>query len=101
MTSLSIFGTRLDTDTYVRFCERMKTTATTLRANLYKLLDQVAETGMPIDINRNGVELSLVRKNKKKKLKPLSKRIGLKGLILCREEDLFKKHYTWTAGEDL
>jgi hypothetical protein len=79
----------------------MKTTATTLRANLYKLLDQVAETGMPIDITRNGVELSLVRKPKKKKLKPISQRRFFSKLISCSDEELFKDHYTWTAGKGL
>jgi prevent-host-death family protein len=34
-------------------------TATTLRADLYRVLDQVLETGTPVEIDRNGKVLRL------------------------------------------
>ena len=43
----------------------MKTNPTTLRKNLYQLLDQVLETGEPIIINRKGRELIISEKKRK------------------------------------
>lgn len=45
----------------------MTITPTQLRANLYKLLDQVLETKSSIQILRNGQILEISVKNKKKK----------------------------------
>jgi prevent-host-death family protein len=38
----------------------MSISATELRANIYKLLDQVIETGVPLEIERNGHVVRLV-----------------------------------------
>jgi hypothetical protein len=43
----------------------MAITPTQLRANLYKVLDQVIETKQPIAINRNGQIIKLVLEPKK------------------------------------
>jgi hypothetical protein len=45
-----------------------------LRANLYRLLDQVLRTGEPIEIDRGGKKLLLVPKEKKGKLNNLVQR---------------------------
>jgi len=48
----------------------MKTiTVTELRGNIYKLLDEVLNTGIPIEIKKGGKKLKIV---------PVSDRIGLK-----------------------
>jgi prevent-host-death family protein len=38
----------------------MALTASALRQNVYKVLDQVAETGIPVEINRRGRMLRIV-----------------------------------------
>jgi hypothetical protein len=38
----------------------MALTASKLRENIYKILDQVAETGVPVEIIRNGRRLKLI-----------------------------------------
>lgn len=38
----------------------MPVTASKLRENVYKLLDQVLETGVPLEIERNGRRLRIV-----------------------------------------
>jgi len=38
----------------------MRFTATKLRANLYKVLDRVLKTGVPVEINRQGKLLKIV-----------------------------------------
>ncbi|MGH7897028.1 MAG: type II toxin-antitoxin system Phd/YefM family antitoxin [Candidatus Binatia bacterium] len=38
----------------------MKITASKLRENIYKILDQVLETGAPVDIERRGRRLRIV-----------------------------------------
>jgi len=38
----------------------MKITASKLRENIYKLLDQVLETGTPVEIERRGRKLRIV-----------------------------------------
>jgi antitoxin (DNA-binding transcriptional repressor) of toxin-antitoxin stability system len=38
----------------------MKVTASKLRENIYKLLDQVLETGAPVEIERRGRRLRIV-----------------------------------------
>ncbi len=50
----------------------MKTiTPTQLRANLYKLLDEVLATGVPIEIKRGNKKLKIVPVDKADKLKNL------------------------------
>ena len=38
----------------------MKMTATALRANLYRVLDQVLETGEPVEVERKGRRVRLI-----------------------------------------
>jgi hypothetical protein len=44
----------------------MALTASKLRANVYRLLDQVLETGKPLEIERNGKLLVISPKEKEK-----------------------------------
>jgi len=46
----------------------MRFTATNLRANLYKVLDRVLKTGVPVEINRQGKLLKIVPMKPKAKL---------------------------------
>lgn len=45
-----------------------KLNATNLRINLYKILDQVIETGIPVEIERKGKTIQLVPVEKRDKL---------------------------------
>jgi antitoxin (DNA-binding transcriptional repressor) of toxin-antitoxin stability system len=51
----------------------MSMSVTELRANLYKVVDQVISTGIPVEIERHGVILKLVPEHPKSKLSRLSK----------------------------
>jgi prevent-host-death family protein len=69
----------------------MKVTASTLRQNIYKLLDQVLETGSPIEIERKGKKLKIVP------VKPEGKLAHLDGpdIMKCDPEDLV--HIDWSS----
>ncbi len=55
----------------------MLITATTFRSNLYKLLDDVLETGVPIKIKKNNRILEVYAKDKPGKLDRLTKHKSL------------------------
>jgi antitoxin (DNA-binding transcriptional repressor) of toxin-antitoxin stability system len=57
----------------------MQVTASGLRQNIYKLLDKVIETGVPIEIIRKGKKLKIIPPEKKSKLNNLHKRDVIKG----------------------
>jgi hypothetical protein len=50
-----------------------------LRQNIYRLLDQVLETGQPIEILRKGRILQIVSKKSINKIQNLKKRSVIKG----------------------
>lgn len=52
----------------------MAVSASTLRANVYKLLDRVLETGLPIEIERKGKILRISPKSPPSKLGKLTRR---------------------------
>jgi hypothetical protein len=52
----------------------MPITASTLRANVYRLLDQVLETQQPLEIERNGQTLLIVPKQRASRLDRLPRR---------------------------
>lgn len=54
----------------------MSLSLTEFRANLYKIVDQVIETGVPIEIERKGIKIRLVPEKKKSKLERLVKHPG-------------------------
>jgi hypothetical protein len=64
-------------------------TASKLRANIYKVLDQVALRGRPVAVRRRGVLLKIVPPEKKDRLARLKKR----NVIVGDPEDLV--HINW------
>jgi len=57
----------------------MKITASKLRENVYNILDQALETGVPIEVERKGRILKIVPETKPSKLAKLKKRNYLVG----------------------
>jgi len=57
----------------------MTITASSLRGNIYRLLDQVLETGQPIEIVRKGKLLKIISMEKRNKLDNLVKHSCLNG----------------------
>jgi len=69
----------------------MGITTSKLRQNIYKLLDQVAETGEPLEIKRKGKTLKIVLENQASKLANLKKR----DVIVGDAEELV--HIDWSS----
>jgi PIN domain nuclease of toxin-antitoxin system len=67
----------------------MAITASKLRENVYRILDEVAETGVPVEIVRKGVTLRIVADVKRSKLANLKKRKDWLG----SEEELTKSFW--------
>jgi prevent-host-death family protein len=72
----------------------MKITASKLRENIYKVLDQVLETGAPVEIERRGKTLRIVpaepvSRSKLERLQPKP------GVIVGDPEDLV--HLDWSG----
>ena len=57
----------------------MKVTASKLRENIYGILDQALETGIPVEVVRKGKILKIVPETKPDKLSRLKKRNYLVG----------------------
>lgn len=76
----------------------MPVSATELRQNLYKLLDQVAATGVPVEIVRKGAKLRIVADASPASTRTLSKFARLPtnpNLISGDPEDLV--HIDWSS----
>lgn len=69
----------------------MKISATKLRENVYKILDEVLETGEPLEVSRKGRTLIIVPKPPPSKLSRLHPRPTVKG----DAEDLV--HIDWSG----
>ena len=78
----------------------MKQTATNLRAHLYEMLDRVVKTGEPIEVERGGVQLCIVRKEQ---VRGTPKRTpkALPNLIVGDPDDLIHMEWPWSEGSDL
>ena len=70
----------------------MAITASELRQNVYKLLDQVLETGVPLEIERKGHRLRIVPSDAPSKLSRLA---GDKNYIVGDPEDFV--HIDWSG----
>lgn len=57
----------------------MAVSATELRKNIYKFLDEVLETGKPLEIERKGKKLKISAEKPKSKLSNLKKRNTIVG----------------------
>ena len=68
----------------------MIVTTSKLRSNIYKFLDQVLETGIPLEIKRKGQMLKIVPEKKKSKLDNLVEHNSIVG----DPEDLV--HVDWS-----
>ena len=55
----------------------MPITASKLRENVYRILDEAIETGKPVEVVRKGVTLTIVPPKRVSKLANLKKRPGL------------------------
>jgi hypothetical protein len=57
----------------------MKVTASKLRENVYRILDQVLQSGTPIEIKRKGRTLKIIREDSPQKTSRLIKRKIIRG----------------------
>lgn len=64
---------------YVRTMARRRITASQLRADVYRLLDEVIETGIPVEIERKGRVLKIAEERAPSKLSRLIRRSYLTG----------------------
>ena len=69
----------------------MSVTASALRKDIFRLLDQVLETGQPLSVKRKNGEVKIVPGQPKSKLERLKRR----SCILGDPEDLV--HQDWTG----
>ena len=70
----------------------MAVTATELRQNIYKLLDQVLESGEPLEIERNGRRLKIVPAERPSKLDRLRPHPGF-----MMEDPEYYVHIDWSG----
>ena len=67
-------------------------TVTKLRQNIFKVLDQVIETGVPVVVERNGKKIKIVAVEPSRKLDNLEPHPGT---MIGHPEDLV--HMDWSA----
>jgi hypothetical protein len=74
----------------------MKVTATRLRQNIYAILDQVLETGVPVEVERKGKVLQIVPEKKMSKLDRIP---PMPDIWVGDPEDIFKIDWMKDWGE--
>jgi hypothetical protein len=79
----------------LRLEDPMALTASKLRANVYRLLDEVLETGKPLEIERNGKVLVIAPKEGKKKESKLDNLPRREGFIIGDPDELI--HMDWSS----
>jgi len=72
--------------------ENMPVTVSKLRENIYRLIDQVIDTGIPLEIKRKGKILKIVPEDPKDKLDNL---ITRSEYLKCDPEDII--HLDWSG----
>ena len=75
-----------------------KITVTELRGNIYKLLDEVLSTGIPIEINKGGKKLKIMPVDKSDKLQNL---VSRPDVIKGNPEDLISVSWEKEVNIDL
>lgn len=70
----------------------LATTASKLRANIYRMLDEVLETGQPLEIERNGKVLVIAPKEEQSIWERLPRR---EGFIVGDPDELI--HIDWSS----
>ncbi len=73
----------------------MALTASKLRANVYRLLDEVLATGKPLEIERNGEILVIAPRAEKKKGSKLDNLPRREGAIIGDPDELI--HMDWSS----
>lgn len=73
----------------------MALTASKLRANVYRLLDEILETGTPLEIERNGKLLVIAPKEEEKKGSKLDNLPQREGAIIGDPDELI--HMDWSS----
>ncbi|MGH9190467.1 MAG: type II toxin-antitoxin system prevent-host-death family antitoxin [Acidimicrobiales bacterium] len=73
----------------------MAVTASQLRQNIYKLLDEVLETGIPLEIERKGRKLRVVPEKPRSKFDRI---VGNPGFIIGDPDELI--HMDWSEYWD-
>ncbi|GAX59921.1 hypothetical protein SCALIN_C05_0006 [Candidatus Scalindua japonica] len=77
----------------------MKTvTPTELRTNIYKIFDEIARSGVPVEINRKGKKLKIVPVEKQDKISKLKRRPDF---IKGNPGDLVNIHWDKEVNLDL
>jgi antitoxin (DNA-binding transcriptional repressor) of toxin-antitoxin stability system len=78
----------------------MKVTATRLRQNIYAILDQVLETGIPVEIERKGQILKIAPEKKPSKLDRIP---PMPDIWVGDPQDIFKIDWMkdWREPENL
>lgn len=69
----------------------MPITASKLRSDIYRILDEVVRTGIPVEIERDGHILQIIAKDSPKKLE----RLVARPLLNCDPEDIV--HLDWSG----
>ena len=73
-------------------------TVTELRGNIYKLLDEVLKTGIPLEINKGGKKLKIIPAGKSNKLQNL---VSRPNVIRGNPDDLVNISWEKEANLDL
>ena len=75
----------------------MRLSLTKVRSDLYKIVDRVLETGVPVEIERRGRKIRIVPVREKSKLDKLVKRPGT---IIGDPEEIVHMDWSdeWTEG---
>jgi hypothetical protein len=81
---------RFDTRTDLRYPLGMAMKTSSLRENLYRILDQVLETGIPVEIERRGKILKIMPAEPRSKLTNLKPR----PYLLSDPEDLVEMDWS-------
>lgn len=76
----------------------MKVTSTQLRQNIYKFLDEVLNSGVPLEIERNGKLLKIIAEVPQSKLKNIS---PIQNLITCNPDDLENMDWSKEWHDDI
>jgi hypothetical protein len=87
--------TQFDYVRTIRLEDQMALSASKLRANVYRLLDEVLETGAPLEIERNGKLLVIAPKEEKKKGSKLDNLPRREGAIIGDPDELI--HMDWSS----
>lgn len=70
----------------------MSISASKLRENIYRLLDEVLETGIPLEVERNGRKLTIAPEDPPSRLGTLTRRPDV---VVGDPEDLV--HVDWSS----